>query len=104
MFRKLVWALALITPSLAANAGLLHYDLNFEAYDSEHSVSGTGFLLADTELNAVIAGQLVSDEFVFSWSDTSPQELTRVGEYYGGDVVSAGLYNGTNEVTLSATS
>lgn len=99
MLRKLIWALALITPSLAANAALLHYDLNFESYDSEHSVEGNGFLLADTELNAVIGGQLVSDEFVFSWSDASPPELTRVGEYYGGDVVSAGLYDGVNENT-----
>lgn len=73
MLRKLIWALALITPSLAANAALLHYDLNFESYDSEHSVEGNGFLLADTELNAVIGGQLVSDEFVFSWSDASPR-------------------------------
>ncbi|MFC4258449.1 hypothetical protein ACFOZ5_05285 [Marinobacter lacisalsi] len=99
MFRKFISALALITSSLAANAGLLHYDLNFESYDSEHSVKGTGFLLADTELNAVIGGQLASDEFVFSWSDASPQVLTRVGDYYGGDVVSAGLYNGVNENT-----
>lgn len=98
MLRKFIWAVALVTPSLAS-AGLLHYDLSFQSYDSEHSVSGTGFLLADTELNAVIGGQMVSDEFVFSWSDTSPQELTRVGEYYGGDVVSAGLYGGTNELT-----
>lgn len=98
MFLRFFIVILLAIPSLA-NAGLLHYDLDFETYDSEHSVSGTGFILADTDLNAVVGGQLVSDEFVFSWSDGSPQVLTRVGEYYGGDVVSAGVYDGINEMT-----
>lgn len=101
MFRKFLWAIAFITPSLA-NAGLLHYDLNFESYDPEHSVSGNGFILADTDLNAVVGGQLVCDEFVFSWSDGSPQALTQVGEYYGANVVSGGLVNGTDGMTGEA--
>ena len=65
-------------------------------------MSGNGFILADTDLNAVVGGQLVSDEFVFSWSDGSPQALTQVGEYYSGKVVSGGLVNGTDEMTGEA--
>lgn len=98
MFSRCAPLFAFILPALA-NAGLLHYDLDFETYDSEHSVSGTGFLLADTELDAIIGGQLICDEFVFTWASSDPEALARLDEYYGGDVVHGGLVTGVNELT-----
>ncbi len=98
MFSRFTPLFAFMLPALA-NAGLLHYDLNFDTYDSENLVSGTGFLLADTELDAIIGGQLICDEFVFTWTSSDPAALARLDEYYGADVVHGGLVTGVNELT-----
>src|SRR5690554_6612891 len=98
MFSRFTPLLAFMLPALA-NAGLLHYDLNFEAYDAENLVSGNGFLLADTELDAIIGGQLICDEFVFTWDCSVPAALARLDEYVGADIVHGGLVTGVNELT-----
>ncbi|WP_339803309.1 PEP-CTERM sorting domain-containing protein [uncultured Marinobacter sp.] len=84
--------------ALPAHATLLRYDLQFETFDSEHLISGNGYLLADTRLDAVIGGRLEADELVFSW-EMNPSPLQRVDEYYGADVVLGGKGNGVNELT-----
>lgn len=81
-----------------AHATLLRYDLQFEVFDSEHYISGSGFLLADTALNALVGGHLKAEEELdFSW-EMNPEPLSRVDEYYGADVVLGGTGNGTNTV------
>ncbi|MGM0570928.1 hypothetical protein [Marinobacter sp.] len=94
--------LSVLVAPVFVHAGLLQYDLDFDTYDSEHSVSGTGFLLADTELDAVVGGQLVCDEFVFTWAGSEPAVLTWLDEYYGADVVRGGPVSGVDELTGEA--
>lgn len=98
MFRQLTLLFAVAVPALAS-ADLLHYDLEFETYDSEHWVGGTGFLLADTELDAIVGARLESEEFIFSWATGEPLPLVKLDEYYDADVVTGGMADGINVLT-----
>ncbi|MFW5823696.1 MAG: hypothetical protein ACOCVV_01885 [Marinobacter sp.] len=100
MLARLCFLLALAVPGFA-HAGLLQYDLDFETYDSENFVNGSGFLLTDTDLNAIVGGYLECDEFIFTWSNDQPEPLARLDEYYDADVV-RGNANGIDEMTGEA--
>lgn len=94
---KIMLLIIALLVALPAHATLLRYDLQFETFDSENLISGNGYLLADTQLDAVIGGRLEADELVFSWN-MNPSPLFRVDEYYGADVVLGGTGNGLNEL------
>lgn len=97
--------LLLLLPGLG-HAALLKYEFEFtpwswptELSDKGLDPSGTGHLIADTELNAIVSGELVSELFHFVWTDTAPSEMTVIDTYYGWDIISGGSVTGVDRVS-----
>lgn len=91
-----------LLPALGHGA-LLKYELEFTPWLWPHELieqgvypKGNGHLIADTELNAVVGGELKSNFFHFVWTDPTPSEITFVDTYYDQHVVNGGVAQGTD--------
>lgn len=82
-----------LLPTLA-DAALLRYELEFTPWQwpSELEVypNGTGHLIANTEFNAIVGGELQADEFHFLWTNTTLEPMLFLGTHYDWHVVRAG--------------
>lgn len=102
-----VFIFILLSPSFGY-AALLKYEVQFESIDTfftsdsdQYGVKpvGTGHLIADTELNAVVSGELVSDYFHFVWTSPPAYLFTYGHTLHGFQVVHGGNSKGTDVVS-----
>ncbi len=96
MLRRLLLLIPVLAfPSLASST-LLQYDIEFDtpwlAPEAGVEIKGEGYLLADTELDAITGGRLWCDEFFFEWTSADPSAMEWAGEYYFEDVVRGGTF------------
>ena len=86
-----------LIPALG-HAALLKYEFEFSpsvAWPGElPAPDGNGYLIADTQLNAVVSGELASDFFHFTWTDATPPPITFISTYIDWHVVSGGNFQG----------
>lgn len=102
--KRLTILLTLLTVPFAAHSTILKYEFEFFAHTlghdpEEYSVNGTGYIFADTELDAVIGGRFESPELMFGWSDPDPDPLQYfdagyVDLIFGGDIEAMNEVNG----------
>ncbi|MCL1476080.1 MAG: hypothetical protein MH219_00110 [Marinobacter sp.] len=87
-----VFLLSLL-PTLA-DAALLRYEIEFTPWQwpSEIEVypNGTGYIIANTEFNTIIGGELKANEFHFLWTNTTFEPMSFLDTYYDWHVVRAG--------------
>jgi hypothetical protein len=82
-----------LLPTLA-DAALLRYELEFRPWTWPGEIgvypNGTGHIIANTEFNAIVGGELQAGEFHFFWTNTTLEPLQVIDTYYGWPVVQAG--------------
>lgn len=91
-----------LLPTLS-DAALLRYELEFTPWQwpGETGVypNGTGHLIANTELNAIVGGELQADEFHFFWTNTTLEPMLFLDTHYDWDVVRAGGGGGVDAMS-----
>ena len=101
--KRLMTSILFLLLPVASHAALLKYELEFQPWSWPQELidegvypAGTGHVIADTDLNAVVSGALNCDLFKFVWNNGSPTPMTMVDTYYGQHVVKAGSVQGTD--------
>lgn len=90
--------LILLLP-MFGHAALLKYEVEFSPYNWPDDVEyefpfGNGHVIADTQLNAVVSGELVTDFFHYVWESPAPTPITYGYTYIGGHIVRGGFFRG----------